>query len=199
MLTAMLSPMLAFLLTVISVSRIFLITRLSMLCITWGASFVAMPLGLMKVKLGACQFPTLIEIGNQTTIFSDKYARIRHENSEHKKSQTKKIQCPHCEKCYSNINALNHHIEAKHKIDSSQKFTCESCREQFPSKTILSDHRKSIHDGPEIESFSFNCTACDQKFKNKQSMLRHKREVHLITSKYLEFADPESFGYRDMF
>ena len=27
-------------------------------------------------------------------------------------------------------------------------------------------------------------------------MLRHKREVHLITSKYLEFADPESVGYK---
>ena len=129
-------------------------------------------------------------------IFSDKYARIRHENTEHKKSQTKKFQCPHCEKCYSNINALNHHTETKHQNDSSQKFTCESCREQFPSKTILSDHRKSIHDGPEIESCSFNCKVCEQKFKNKQSMLRHKREVHLITSKYLEFADPECCGYK---
>ena len=26
--------------------------------------------------------------------------------------------------------------------------------------------------------------------------MRHKREVHLITSKYLEFADQEYFGYK---
>ena len=130
-------------------------------------------------------------------IFSDKYARIRHEKTEHEKSETKKFQCPDCEKCYSNINAYNHHTETKHKDHSSKKFTCEICRDQFPSKTILADHRKSIHDGgPEIESCSFNCKVCEKKFNNKPSMLRHKREVHLITSKYLEFAGSESFGYK---
>ena len=129
-------------------------------------------------------------------IFSDKYARIRHEKTEHEKSLTKKFQCPDCEKCYSNVNAFNHHTESKHKNESSQKFTCEICRDQFPSKTILADHRKSLHDGPEMESTSFNCTVCGQKFKNKRSMFRHKREVHLLVSKNLEFGDSESFGYK---
>ena len=54
-----------------------------------------------------------------------------------------------------------------------------------------------MHDEePENEISTFNCKLCEKKFKNKQSLLRHNREVHLITSKYLEFTDPESFGYK---
>ena len=88
----------------------------------------------------------------------------------------------------------------KHQINiNGQKFTCELFGEQFLSKTILSNHRKTLHDGPVIESpdvQSSNCNKCDQKFTNKQNMLRHKKEVHLISSKYLLFTDPESFGFK---
>ena len=37
---------------------------------------------------------------------SDKYVRIRHENTEHRKSQAKDFKCPDCKKCYSNKNAV---------------------------------------------------------------------------------------------
>ena len=131
---------------------------------------------------------------------SDKHVRIRHENTEHRECKAKNLKCPDCEKSYSNTNALNHHAATKHQLNiSGQKFVCELCDEQFLSKLILSNHRKTLHDGPVIESHDvqgFNCNKCDKIFTNKRNMLRHKKEVHLISSKYLLFADPESVGFK---
>lgn len=131
---------------------------------------------------------------------SDKYVRIRHEKTEHGECRAKNFQCPDCKKSYSNKNALNYHTASKHQLNiSGQNFICELCGQQFLSKLILSNHRKTLHDESLIESTDvqvFSCNKCDHKFTNSRNMLRHKKEVHLISSKYLLFADPESFGFK---
>ena len=103
--------------------------------------------------------------------------------------------CDKCEKKYSDLGALNHHIESAHdKLDykcsdcpmtfrtkydwtthknithsTDERFTCKHCGKRFGQMKCKAIHEK-VHKDPQ-----FQCKFCAKLFKSEQNLEAHER------------------------
>ena len=115
----------------------------------------------------------------------DKYGRERHEETIHEKKE-QKFKCEHCNKSYSNTNALKHHITTHNP--EQEKFTCDICGSQFSTKRTLARHKQIIHDEAPGKSNN-ECENCGQTFSVPDALNRHMNEQHFGTNVNLDYVE----------
>lgn len=91
-----------------------------------------------------------------------------HEHSHLPKEQKFTHQCQHCDKKYSSIFSLRHHI--KHVHVKSPAFQCQFCSKEFSRKANLDSHLSHVH----TRDRNFECDICGLKVKTKGILRNHK-------------------------
>lgn len=91
-----------------------------------------------------------------------------HMNSHLPKEQKFTHECQYCDKKYSSIFSLRHHI--KHVHVKSPAFRCQFCGKEFSRKANLDSHLSHVH----TRDRNFECDICGLKVKTKGILRNHK-------------------------
>ena len=102
---------------------------------------------------------------------SDIYLKIKR-NTFNLKEETKgsKLQCPQCNKLFSNKQPLTRHIQTKHK---GIIYTCKYCDYDNVRKDEVKTHIKVVHEGIMV-----SCGHCDKQYRRQTYLRQHIQTEH---------------------
>ena len=100
--------------------------------------------------------------------FTFYYPLMKHYEDAHKKIHN----CEKCEKKYSRLNDLLHHVQTVH--EGVKKYQCDTCGKTYADEKLLEYHKKKLH----LLQFDHKCETCGKGFVTKSEMRMHIRKHH---------------------
>ena len=89
---------------------------------------------------------------------------------------TDRVQCPQCDKKFSQTYTLRNHVRAVHGNESDRPWRCSHCPQSFVVKPKLRDHYVQYH--TDLRPYVCRSQGCTSTFKNIANLYAHEKNVH---------------------
>jgi uncharacterized C2H2 Zn-finger protein len=96
---------------------------------------------------------------------------------QHYEAKHSMLQCPECDREFNEQRDLDQHYEAKHSM-----LECPECDREFNEQRDLDQHYEAKHCESSEEEEVFECYECDRQFNRQEDLERHNNAKHYESS-----------------